>query len=90
MAILETLKKQLEEEFPDAVADLELIDDRDQPEFARIGGNLIWPGFAGMTHIKRQRMLGNFKDAHLSREEQHRLSVILTFTPEEVGELMAA
>ena len=51
----------------------------------RIGGFVIWSGFAGKPHLERQAQLWGALRASLSQDEELKLGTILTLTPQEVA-----
>ena len=52
---------------------------------SRVGGFVIWSGFAGLPQLERQSQLWKVLKANLSREEELKLGTILTVTPQEVA-----
>ena len=52
----------------------------------RIGGQVVWSGFAGKSQLDRQRQLRKAVDSarSLTDEEKLSLSLIMTLTPEEI------
>lgn len=49
----------------------------------KVVGFLVWSGFQGIEHIKRQNRLWKVLRKNLSPQEQLKISAILAFTPEE-------
>jgi hypothetical protein len=54
----------------------------DDPLVPRLGGTLVWDGFASVTQLDRQRQLGAYLRGHL-RDRATGLGLILTLTPQE-------
>lgn len=77
--VAERVRSTLEGAFPGAKIDLEQASPSD-----KIGGTLIWDGFENMEQIDRQRQLAKVIREGLSREDQLRVTAILTFTNAEV------
>ncbi len=77
-ALMQKINGVLKSAFPDATAELEQAAPAD-----KVGGLLIWAGFEGMEHIKRQNRLWAVLKKGLTRQEQLRITAILTLTPEE-------
>ena len=73
------LKGLLESDFPNCSLHLERASGS-----GRIGGELVWSGFVGKDQLERQTVLSKLMRDQLSRDEQLKLSTILTFTPEEI------
>ncbi len=51
----------------------------------RVGGLVVWEGFAGQDHLERQRAMWKMLRAELTPEEQLQVSALLTLTPEEMA-----
>jgi len=49
----------------------------------KVGGFLIWDGFSGLEQIERQNRLWGVLRERLSRDDQLRITAILTATPAE-------
>jgi len=49
----------------------------------KVVGFLVWSGFQGVEHIKRQNRLWRALRKNLTPQEQLKISAILAFTPEE-------
>lgn len=79
---MERLKRELEqwlpEQFPGAEVSLEL----GRPG-TKLSGILAWKGFDGLEPIDRQSLLWRALRAHFSREDQLRISILITLTPAE-------
>jgi acid stress-induced BolA-like protein IbaG/YrbA len=76
--LINQLRNLLEAEFPEAKVELE----RASPA-EKVGGLLIWSGFDGMEQIERQQRLADVIRSKLSRDDQIRITAILTVTPDE-------
>lgn len=53
----------------------------------RVGGSVIWEGFAGEMQIDRQVKLRRVVNDALPPDEQHQVSFILTVTPDEFASI---
>lgn len=51
----------------------------------RAGGLMTWAGFAGMEQLARQRRVWGVIRQRLGPDEQRRVSMLLTLTPEEMA-----
>jgi len=60
------------------------------PDSDRLSGAVVWDGFFGMDHVDRQRELWGFIRDCFNREDQLRISAILTYASEEVADDEAA
>jgi hypothetical protein len=76
--LINRLRALLEAEFPNAVVELEQASPAE-----KVGGFLIWRGFEGMEQIERQQRLSDVIRSNLSRDDQIRITAILTVTPDE-------
>ncbi len=76
--LIKRLRKLLEAQFPEAKAELEQAFPAE-----KVGGFLIWRGFDGMEQIDRQQRLSDVIRSELPREDQLRITAILTVTPDE-------
>ena len=74
---IKRLRQLLERVFPGATVELEVA----APE--KVGGFLIWNGFDQVDQVERQRRLWTAIRGELSREDQLRITAILTLTPDE-------
>jgi acid stress-induced BolA-like protein IbaG/YrbA len=77
---IQKLKVVLESSFEEARIELE----RARPS-KRVGGFLIWEKFRGKEQIKRQEKLWKVLRSKFSKEDQHKITTILTLTPEEAA-----
>lgn len=77
--VAQRIHDALERAFPGAKIELEQA----SPS-SKVGGTLIWDGFENMEQIDRQRRLAEVVRNGLSREDQLRVTAILTFTSAEV------
>ena len=76
--LMNRLRNLLEAEFPEAKVELEQASPAE-----KVGGFLIWSGFDGMEQIERQQRLADVIRSKLSRDDQIRITAILTVTPDE-------
>jgi hypothetical protein len=58
------------------------------PGSERLGGVVVWTGFAGQTQIVRQRALSQHLRAQLSPDEWLQVGLLLTVTPEELAAIL--
>jgi len=73
------LKDLLERSFPQAE-----ISDLGRPtRESRVGGVIVWDGFAGKTQLERQRVLWDALRDSLRSDELLDVGLILTLTPRE-------
>ncbi len=79
----EHVREILEAEFAGMQADLEEVPGQ------RINGSLVWEGFMGHDHVERQQMVRQALQVALGPEMQS-VGVLLTYTPVELGAMMAA
>ncbi|MFB3894146.1 MAG: hypothetical protein ACE15C_19250 [Phycisphaerae bacterium] len=56
----------------------------------KIGGVLVWKQFEGLDQVDRQEKVWNLLRQHLSMDEQSRLSLMITLTPDELKSIRAA
>ena len=62
---------------------------RRAPGGTRLGGTIVWDGFAGKTQLGRQDLLwGALKDS-LSEDEQAEISLLMTVTEEDLDLILA-
>ncbi len=73
------LKELLSTHFHDSEIELDALG------AGRVGGLIAWNGFSGIEQIERQRQLWKFLREKLNREQQLKLSAILTLTPDEMA-----
>ena len=76
--LMNRLRNLLDAEFPEAKVELEQASPAE-----KVGGFLIWSGFDGMEQIERQQRLADVIRSKLSRDDQIRITAILTVTPDE-------
>jgi hypothetical protein len=75
----ERLTDQLQQSFPSAEISFD-------PVYApKLGGLLVWQGFDNLEQLARQHHLWSVLRAHLSPDEQLRITAILTMTPAEMA-----
>lgn len=60
-----------------------IIEWEEATDLARPGGTVIWGGFADMTHVDRQRTLGDYLRAELGPRKRL-LGLLFTLTPQEL------
>lgn len=73
-----TLARVLSESFPEAKVKI----DRSKPS-EKFGGLVVWKGFEGTDQVDRQGRLWKVLRQNLSRDEQLKITAILTMTPAE-------
>jgi len=78
-SVKQKLKRALENSFPKA--ELRLSPTKSAE---RVWGFLIWNGFTGKEQMDRQDRVWKVLDKALTKDEQAKLSVILTATPNEM------
>jgi hypothetical protein len=49
----------------------------------RVGGTILWVGFAGKDQVERQGIIRTLIRDHLEADEQLKVSLIVTLTPQE-------
>ena len=79
---MERLKKALEVWLPEQFPGAELVLELGRPG-TKLSGILAWNGFKGLEPIDRQTMLSRAIRTHFSREDELRISIIITLTPAE-------
>lgn len=79
----EALKKKLLQLLVEKFADAKIEDL--QVTAGRVGGVLIWSGFKEMAQVDRQQELWKILRSNLDREEQLKISLIITLTPTELA-----
>ncbi len=84
MALEQQIKEILERELPGSQVDVE----RD-PDSEKIGGRIIWEGFAGRNSLRRQREIFRALRRQLCRSDEQEISFIFTSTPNEYESLEA-
>ena len=72
------LERLLAQELPNAQITIDPMRPGD-----KISGIVSWRGFKGLEPIDRHRFLWSKLRAHLSREDQDRISILITLTPAE-------
>jgi acid stress-induced BolA-like protein IbaG/YrbA len=72
------LRRVISESFPDAKVKI----DRSKPA-DKFGGLVVWKGFEGADQVARQERLWKILRDQLSRDEQLKITAILTMTPAE-------
>ena len=56
----------------------------------RIVAEMIWKGFVGMDQVERQEKLWDYLHKQIEQEEEAQIAAILTATPYEVPDRLAA
>ncbi len=79
---MERLKQELELWLPEQFPDVELSLDSGH-RGAKLSGILAWSGFDGLEPIDRQSLLWRAIRARFDREDQLRISILITLTPAE-------
>ena len=72
------LSRVLTQAFPGAAVQL----DQSKP-LGKFSGLVVWDGFGGLEQVDRQARLWKRLRAELSKEEQLKITAILTMTPAE-------
>jgi len=85
MAIEQRIKEIIERELPNSKANIERDTDSE-----KVGGRVIWAGFAGNTSLRRQNRIFGLLRRELSTSEARDISFIFTYTPDEYEQLQAA
>ena len=85
MAIEQQIKDILKRELPDAQVDIE----RDA-DTGKVGGRVIWKGFAGYKSLRRQTRIFSLLRQQLSTSQTQDISFIFTYTPDEYDQMQAA
>ena len=78
MALEQQIKEILERELPGSQVEVE----RD-PDSEKIGGRIIWEGFAGRGSLRRQRQIFSALRRQLRGSDEQAISFIFTSTPNE-------
>ena len=55
------------------------------PESDRTGATVVWKGFVGKDEVERQRMVRKAIQKGLGPQQASRISIVLTFTPDEMA-----
>lgn len=79
---MERLKSALETWLPDQLPGLRL-DFNPLRRGSKLSGVVVWQGFDGLEPIDRQNLLWSKLQTHFSREDQLRISLLITLTPAE-------
>lgn len=79
---MERLKQELELWLPEQFPQAEIVLDPAR-RGQKIGGILAWDGFAGLEPIDRQGLLWRAIRARFDRDDQLRISILITLTPAE-------
>ena len=84
MGIEAQIKGILEQELPDS----QVVIDRDA-DTGKVGGRVIWEGFAGYNSLRRQKRIFSLLRRKISSAEASNISFIFSYTPEEYDQLRA-
>jgi hypothetical protein len=76
---LQKLTGLLRKQFKGSESELEIM------ASGRVGGFLIWKGFASLDQIDRHARLWKVLSENLTEKERSKVSPILTMTPEEIA-----
>jgi acid stress-induced BolA-like protein IbaG/YrbA len=79
---MERLKSALEKWLPQDLPGMQVEIDPLRRGF-KISGIVVWQSFEGLEPIDRQQILWEKLRARLSREDQLRIAILITFTPAE-------
>ena len=82
--LIQKLDLVLRSHFRGATPELEPL-----PPLPKVTGLLSWDGFDGQDQVDRQHDVWNVIRQAIPAEEQRRISVILTVTPEELAYMRA-
>ncbi len=85
MAIEQQISEILKRELPDAQIEIE----RDA-DSGKVGGHVVWQGFAGSNSLRRQNRIFSLLRREISTSEAQDISFIFTYTPDEYSQLQAA
>ena len=76
MGLEHKIKAILEQELPGAQVEIEWNEDTE-----KVGGHIIWKGFAGRNCLRRQKRIFHLLRRELSKSEVRDISFIFTYTP---------
>ena len=85
MAIEQQIKDILTRELPGATVEVERDTDS-----GKVGGRIIWDGFAGTNKLRRQNRIFGLLRRHLTTAQTQEISFIFTYTTEDFANLQAA
>lgn len=77
---MEALVQKLNELFQRQMPGCQFLPEMAKP---RVGGTILWEGFAGMDQVDRQKIVRTAIREHLDAEAQLKVSLIVTLTPQE-------
>jgi hypothetical protein len=83
------LTERVEEIVLTAFGGARLVDFGPPPDGRRMGGVLVWDGFADLAPMDRQERLWGVLRTSLSPDELRQLSLILTVTEDELAAITA-
>jgi hypothetical protein len=89
MGQTELLMERVEEAVHAAFGGARLVDFGPPPDGRRMGGVVVWDGFAALAPMDRQDELWRTLRARLSPHELRQLSLILTVTEDELVAITA-
>lgn len=89
MGQTELLMERVEAAVHAAFDGARLVDFGPPPDGRRMGGVLVWDGFANLAPMDRQEELWRALRARLSPDELRQLSLILTVTEDELVAITA-
>ena len=78
MAIEQQIENILKSELPDA----QVVIERDE-DTGKVGGRVIWAGFAGYKSLQRQNRIFGLLRRQISTSQAQDISFIFTYTPDE-------
>jgi len=78
-AKIRRVRRVLAESFPGAKTELEIF-----PGTEKVGGYLIWKGFADLDQLDRQRMLDRSLRESMGEDYRSKVTTILAVTPVEI------
>ncbi|HZO91968.1 MAG TPA: hypothetical protein VFB38_26865 [Chthonomonadaceae bacterium] len=86
MDIEQQIKESLERELPGVHVEIER-----NPDTGKVGGHVIWEGFAGYNSLRRQNRVFSILRRNLNAAQaQANISYLFTYTPDEYEQLQAA
>ncbi|MCW3098399.1 MAG: hypothetical protein JWL77_4017 [Chthonomonadaceae bacterium] len=85
MGIEQQIKEILEGDLPGAQVEIE----RDA-DTGKVGGRVIWEGFAGYNSLRRQNRIFSLLRRQLSTAEAQNIDYIFTYTSPEFEQIKAA
>lgn len=83
------IEQQIEEILKKELDDAQITIERDE-ETEKIGGRIIWQGFAGYSSLRRQNRIFGLLRRHLTTSDAQTISFIFTYTPAEYEQMGVA